>query len=153
MLMLGKIRSASMIAIVSLGVTSAAPAQAADTEDILGVIVGLAAIAAIADRAKDDDRGKVHRSYRDNRSIRHYNSKKRNRFVLPEHCLRRSETRRGLRTVLPVRCLERSGVRTSRLPHRCERRAELRRGVRNVFGARCRQRVGYTVGQRHNRRW
>ena len=139
---IGKMKTGAMIAVMSIGMTAAAPARAFDGEDLLGVIVGLAAIAAINGSLKDDDRGKAHRSYRQHRSR-----------ILPEACLRRVETRRGVRDVLGARCLERSGIRTARLPDRCERRIERRHGVRRVFGVRCLQKAGYRIGWDRARRY
>ncbi len=152
---LGRLNRILAIAILASGTVFAAPAKALDGEEVIGVIIGLAALAAISNELRDDKDDEVkpkhHRSQERFRDRPYYGRdtfRQRGFRVLPEACLRRVETARGHRNVLGIRCLERNGIRTARLPERCERNVLTRRGDRVVFGARCLRNAGYEIGRR-----
>ncbi|MEM9343339.1 MAG: hypothetical protein AAGA87_09850 [Pseudomonadota bacterium] len=137
-----KLIATTMIAgALALNPMASAPAQAGDAKDVLGVIVGLAALAAIANEIDNnrDNRARSRVVIRNNNHTRHRSR------VLPSQCLRTLETDRGFRNVLRARCLERNGVRTARLPDRCERTVQTRRGFGTAFAARCLQRQGFAI--------
>ena len=129
---------------MALNPMASAPAQAGDTKDAIGIILGLAALAAIANEIDDNRASRHNRASRNSVIIRNNNQRHRAR-VLPAQCLRTLETDRGLRNVLRARCLERNGVRTARLPDRCERTIQTRRGFGTGFAARCLQRQGFAI--------
>ena len=141
---------------LALSPLSAKPTHAADAHDILGAVVGLAILGAIAGDL-DDNRVNRQRSQsqrytpypRDsyyNNGVRHGNKhygnkhsgkKRRHDNVLPGECLRVLEGRNRDRIVFPARCLRREGIATRNLPDRCIRGVDTRRGATNVYGARC----------------
>ncbi len=128
------------------------PAQAADTGDILGGIVGLAILGALANELNDDrferqpqtrvyrpyENGVYNNGYYNGNGVKRGHNKRRHNNVLPGECLRVVEGRNRDRIVFPARCLRREGIATRNLPDRCIRRVDTRRaGVINVYGARC----------------
>lgn len=146
----------------SLALGAGAPARAADAEDVIGVLAGIAAVAIIANRLEDrnerrEDRVTVdHRRHDDGYATlrrpgddrRHWTTSRR----LPEHCVRLVDDRRGTHRVFTRRCLANEGIRTSRLPERCAFDVRTRRGPVTVYGAHCLRREGWQVA-RNERYW
>lgn len=125
--------------------TGARPAAALEGEELLGLIIGLGALAAIGNELADrrDERAKPapavpHARYR--------HARPRHR-ALPAACLRTVDTYRGERRVFGARCLARNDVRLARLPDRCRFDIRTNRGFRPVYGSRCLRREGYTVAR------
>lgn len=131
---------------------STKPAHAADTGDILGGIVGLAILGALANELNDRNEtstaqtrtyrpynnGVYNNGYYNGNGLKRGHNKRRHNNVLPGECLRVIEGRNRDRIVFPARCLQREGIATRNLPDRCIRRIEARRnGPMNVYGARC----------------
>ncbi len=122
---------------------AATPSQAADAGDVLGAVVGIAALAAIAnsidngrnDNLRETNRGQIDffNGKRGVRGVPH----RRNARVLPSRCLRVLDGQRRNTIVFPERCLNRNGVSDRALPLRCERQVRTSRGRLDVFGARC----------------
>lgn len=130
---------------------SAKPAQAADAHDILGAVIGLGILGALASELDDGRTAQTRkytpyngngvyngdRYYKGN-GVRHGHYKRQNDRVLPGACLRVLEGRNRDRIVFPARCLRREGIATRTLPDRCIRRVDTRRqGAINVYGAEC----------------
>ena len=144
--------SAATAAAIALSPMASAPARAADADDILGALLGLAVLGVIVNEVNDrnDDRvtttrrtstvnyGKHHRGNK-------YGHNNRRSRVLPSQCLRVFEGRRNDRLVFPERCLNRQGISDAALPNRCERRINARRGPITVYGARCMADAGWRL--------
>ena len=153
--LLGRINKCLAIGLLVSGTVMAAPAKALDGEEVVGVIIGLAALAALSNELNDDKdkavhqhRYKPHGQYRD-RQFHGQRTFHRRARVLPDACVRRVETPRGYRNILAARCLERNGIRTARLPDRCERQFYGNRGARYGYGVRCLRNAGFDIGRRH----
>ncbi|MEM6824604.1 MAG: hypothetical protein AAF566_05800 [Pseudomonadota bacterium] len=147
------ILAAAMLAHINI-----TPAQAADADDILGALLGLAVLGVIVHEVTDKDDGKRATTRRSNsivhndRAFRHGERPRRSR-VLPGECLRVFEGRRAEQIVFPERCLKRNGISHARLPYRCERRIDTRRGQINVYGARCLADAGWRLPRLSRSRW
>ena len=126
---------------IALNPMASAPAHAGDAKDALGVIIGLAALAAIANEIDNNRTTRHSGATRNAIIIRNHNRAR----VLPAQCVRRFDTNQGPRNILRARCLERNGIRTARLPDRCERTIQTRRGFGTGFAARCLQRQGFAI--------
>ena len=150
---------------VALAVTGASTIQArADSDDVVGALIGLAIIAGIASAIDDDDdHNRVDRRHRDQFRHSQYSQQyryrddvrerprrlRRHAKVLPRRCQRVYETRRGERVGFARGCLNRR-VSSLSLPRRCLREAETNRGWQRFYGKRCLLRHGYRVaGRRH----
>ena len=163
--------TAAALAAVGIAITPA-PA-AADGEDLVRIIAGLAVagiiVKAIDDRGDRrsvvkthgelmsyDDRyvdgrrvinGKVYRYHRDDKrgpkAGRGYK-----KHALPDRCLLWVETSRGKRLAYGQRCLNRHYKFANKLPETCETVIRTNRGFRPVFGARCLRRDGWRVASR-----
>lgn len=142
---------------IALSPVSAMPAKATDAGDLIGAVLGIAAIAAIANEVRDD------RSGRDTPASRRAGSKpawrhddrrhERHRArVLPGECLRVTEGRRDDRIVFPEQCLNRAGIRDRDLPGRCETRLRTRSGRLDVYRARCLADAGWSLPRIATRR-
>ncbi|MEO1789968.1 MAG: hypothetical protein AAFR34_09705 [Pseudomonadota bacterium] len=139
---------------IALGVAAPRPAQAENGEAIVGVIVGVAALALIA-KAIEDNREEekartqratrfhatpnVTRQHRHGHQSRIYNRAR----ILPDQCFRTIETRSGVRQVFGQRCLQRNGVNTARLPGACAYQVRTQRGIRTVYAGRCLRQNGW----------
>jgi len=137
-------------------------AQAANGEEVLGLLAGLAVLAIIANEIDDDDvkakpksKKKVHYSNRYRNDDRYYyenryrDQRRHNaRRALPERCLWSNRTNVGPPRVFSARCLRRAGVNIDRLPNRCAFRLDTDRGPRRVYGARCLRRSGWQIAGR-----
>ncbi|MEM6303706.1 MAG: hypothetical protein AAF744_03240 [Pseudomonadota bacterium] len=146
-------RFIALIAAASVALTafSAAPAKA-DDEDVaraLAAILGVAIIGkVISDRKKKDDR-KVTRVVPDRpmepkplpRRV------KRDRKLLPGHCLRRFESRRGVYRGFGERCLRNNYRFAHRLPQHCTVELRGRNGPRYIYEARCLRNAGYRLAR------
>ncbi len=141
---------------LALGPVATAPASAADTKDVLGALLGIAALAAIAHEVKENkaERNRTTRrvynddgyyyggdGYRD----RSWDRRDRQAKVLPGECLRVLDNGRHDGIVFPARCLSRNGVRTRELPDRCETQVRTREGRIDVYRARCLADAGWTL--------
>ncbi|MBK5934894.1 hypothetical protein C8N32_103138 [Rhodovulum imhoffii] len=143
----------SAVAALSLAVAGAAPARAADADDIAKALFGAATLFVIVKGLEKDDKPRAQRDRRPRvephrprqEIIRPAPS--RAKRALPGACVRHIETRRGAtRKVVGQRCLERQGYR-GRLPRACEVIVETRRGDRLGYGAHCLRQKGYRVAR------
>ena len=138
---------------------AARPAQANDGIDTIGLILGLGALAAIANEARKRDRKPAAKQYHHHKPKAQYGhahgQKKKvyrpanrghNRWTLPARCLREIRTPRGTRRALGAPCLRNNGVRVRSLPPRCRFEAGNGRGPA-VYAARCLRREGYQIGK------
>ena len=153
---------------VAAGLVAPAPARA-DNDDLAKAILGIAAIAIIANAIDDrNDRkasstlragrlGSVDRydRYRDDDGIYRHGKRRGpkarrgyKKHALPRSCLREVETRRGDRLFYGSRCLNRNFRFASKLPDHCETLVRTRRGFRSFFAARCLRRDGWRVARR-----
>ena len=142
----------------ALAFGSGSPVRAADAEDVIGVLAGIAAVAIIANRLEDrkerkDSKVTVdHRRYDDGyATLRRPGDSHRNwkpARSLPERCVRLVDDRRGTHRVLTRRCLANEGIRVSRLPQQCAFDVRTRRGPVAVYGAHCLKRNGWNIAQR-----
>lgn len=153
---------------------TAAPARA-DTDDVIGIVLGLAALGivgkAIADRNKDDDRKKVttrrqvnqiythrhsglgyhrHDASRPHRHGGNSNGLRPNQFTsrwqLPDRCYRTVRTDDRVFRGYGRRCLSKHYDYFTTLPRNCSRELYDRNGNRkNIFTQRCLRRSGYIV--------
>ena len=139
-------------------------AQAANGEEVLGLLAGLAVLAIIANELDDDDekatpkpKKKKQAHYEDrsrNKKGYYYENRYRDqrqhsaRRALPERCLWSNRTNVGPPRVFSARCLRRAGVNIDRLPNRCAFRLDTDRGPRRVYGARCLRRSGWQIAGR-----
>lgn len=170
---MSRLLSATLAAALALTPVTVTPSQAADAEDIVGVLAGIATI-AILSRALDDDRsGSSTRSrataakhddrrwyddrdgywVRDGRTWRfvpRHDRRHASRKTLPEACLFTFETDRGNYRAFGENCLKnRMRDKARYLPRECERTIRTRRGNRDIYMARCLSREGWTVEARH----
>ena len=139
---------------IALGVVAPRPAQAENGEAIVGVIVGVAALALIAKAIEDNREEEKARAQRATRVDATPNSTRINRHgqhsrlynrsrILPDQCFRTIETRSGVRRVFGQRCLQRNGVNTARLPGACAFQVRTQRGIRTVYAGRCLRQNGW----------
>jgi hypothetical protein len=141
--------------VLALSPVATVPAKAAETRDIIGAIIGIAAIGAIAhqiSKNRKEQRGQPDRrkTYDDRRQWRHddrrgHGNGYRQARVLPGQCLRVLDGGRQDGIVFPERCLWQSGVRRDRLPRHCETQIQTYRGPVDVYPARCLARAGWTL--------
>lgn len=141
-----------------------APAQAADTKDVLGALLGIAAVAAIANevRKNRDDKRTTNRSSQydpyypggqwDGQRGRHHGH--REARVLPGQCLRVVDggRRNDDGIVFPQHCLNQAGVRSRDLPDHCMSRVRSREGRIPVYEARCLADAGWSLPRLSARR-
>lgn len=146
------ILTAVTAAALALSPMATAPARAADAHDIIGTILGVAALAAIANELNEDRSPQYGRSsrrvtYDDGRYGRNgsYDRNRRYAQVLPGECLRVLDGGRTDSIVFPERCLNSNGIRTSRLPQRCESTVRTRQGRLDVYHARCLADAGWRL--------
>ena len=134
---------------VALAITGASAVQArADSDDLVGALIGLAFIAALASAIDDDNDSNDSRTVR--RHDRGYHTGHghgRRAGVLPRRCDRIFETRRGDRRGYGLRCLDRHAAHLH-LPRACLREGFTDRGRRAFYGKRCLRREGYRVAGR-----
>jgi len=140
---------------LALSPVASVPARAADTRDIVGAIIGIAAIGAIAhqiNKNRKEQRGQPDRrkTYDDGRHWRHddrrgYGRDRRDARVLPGQCLRILDGGRHDGIVFPESCLRQSGVHYGQLPRHCETQIRTYRGTVDVYPARCLARAGWTL--------
>jgi len=120
-------------ALALAGLTSVAtPARSDTTEDLMRLLLGIAAIAIVV-HAVDDRRTPRHIS----------------RWVLPDACMETVRVRSRHVDVYNARCLERSGYRS--LPQYCQVPMRTDRGERRSFLAQCLYDAGYQREQRYVR--
>lgn len=149
-----KLLAPALALLIALGVATPRPAHAQNGETIVGVIVGVAALALIA-KAIEDNREEE--KARAQRATRHHSKPNQTRLhrhghqsriynrarVLPDQCFRTIETRNGVRRIFGQRCLQRNGVNTARLPSTCAYQIRTQRGIRTVYGGRCLRQNGW----------
>ena len=130
----------------ALALSSTAAPAAADSRDrgrLIGTIVGIGALAVIAnelakDKKKDDRRDPPRPGWGGHDSR-----------VLPAACAFDIRDRDGSRrTVLGKSCLERSFRDARRLPRDCAFEIRDRGDRRTVYGERCLERAGYRIARR-----
>lgn len=153
---------------------SAAPARAADGEDIAKALAGIAAIAIIGkaikdSRDKDDDdkrvsrdrhhdndrwdRGRHDRDDRWNRDRRRGHDRDRDRGhrrdarALPGACFQRFDTNRGTVRAFGRYCLSRNYRHARSLPNHCEMNVRTRRGTVRAYEPSCLRRQGYSIAR------
>lgn len=150
-----KIVAAALAATLALGPLSAAPARAADGEDIAKAILGATALFVIVNEIDKDKKRKSYRdvqpAQRDWRDAwgndRHrYQNRHRSSREIPAYCVNRIETRKGPRFLVGERCAEKAGARN--LPKHCEVDIRGRHSQRDVYGLRCLKNEGYRVEAR-----
>jgi predicted membrane chloride channel (bestrophin family) len=125
---------------------TAAPAQARDTHDALGIILGLGIVAAIANQ---HSKNRNNRAQTVNRNRNHNTFKpvqrqqRQHRRNLPQQCLRNFRTDFGRIQAYGSRCLSNNMRNVSRLPSSCERYIYTPRGQRTVFSPACLRNNGF----------
>ncbi|MEM0948457.1 MAG: hypothetical protein AAGK37_13695 [Pseudomonadota bacterium] len=142
-----------------------APAQSRlEGQELLGILLGLGALAAIAKevRDRDDEKEKARAARKLAPVQRHkpsapvydefhydhdYRRPVRHSDFLPANCRRGDVRLKDNSRVLGARCLRRFDVETRRLPERCRHRVTTQGGPRTVFGIRCLRRSGYEVAR------
>ncbi len=155
----------ALMAVTALSIALAPAAATAESRlegrEVLGLILGLGALAAIANELRDRDA--LRPATRSQRApIRQtrlpapvydefwYNPNGRQGVwdtgTLPSNCTRADVRLRDSR-VLGDRCLRRFDVETRNLPRECRHRVDTRDGRQTVFGIRCLQRSGYEVAR------
>lgn len=148
---------------IALAITGVSTVQArADTEDVIGVLLGLAIVAGVASALDDDDkRVDRHRDgyYSNNDRYAHrYDYRERDhryrsrvRAAL-RNCEREFRTRRGTQLGYGQRCLERRLNRVD-LPDRCLREGRINHRWRSFYAKRCLHNEGlHRQGQLRARR-
>ena len=153
-----RMKNIALTGCLALGIAlspTARPAQALDGIETIGLIIGLGALAALANDRKDNgDRAKPKAQVTHNqvnhgpvfrKADKTQQTFKKKRRILPRACVREVRTPRGEIRALGRRCLRNHEVRVGRLPGQC--RFETRNGRRVVYGARCLQRNGYAIGR------
>jgi hypothetical protein len=130
----------------SLAITSfaAAPARAANNEDLAKFLFGATALVIIGKALSDNDRNKANHSETRPRP-RPYNKKE-----LPRRCLTRAETAVGEARVYRAKCLNRHYSRADRLPQACRLPIWTHKGRKPGYLARCLRDRGYTPSPRQN---
>ncbi|MEX0338233.1 MAG: hypothetical protein AB3N11_04250 [Arenibacterium sp.] len=119
----------ALIVSSAIGVTAlAAPARAADAEDIAGALFGIAALALIGKALSDRDKDKVvvtqpsHPSH--TKPVRPLKPRPLppavSRFDLPAHCLRDFQVNRDRVRLLGAGCLRRHYRHVNSLPYACQ---------------------------------
>ncbi len=155
------------ITALSIALTPAtAPAESRlEGQEILGLLLGLGALAAIVNEVRDRDEVRpATRTYRapirqsrlpapvyeefwyDRQERRKNQRFSRHTRLLPSNCIRPDVTLRNSR-VLGDPCLRRFDVQTRRLPEQCRHRVNTRSGWRTVFRVRCLRKSGYEVAR------
>ncbi len=123
------------LAVAAGGLTATATPARADTEDVLGVLAGLAALYAIGrvihenrDRPQD-----VRSPGRPNPNAGHGP-----RRVAPARCFRDGHDVHGnYYRGYGARCMQNNVRRPGALPPQCIRQVQTHRGWRNIYGGRC----------------
>ena len=160
-------------ALAAVGIAFTPAPAAADGDDLVKIIAGLAVagiiVKAIDDRNNRDSVVKTHgkllryddryidrRRVIDGKVYRYHRDGKRGpkagrgykKHALPDRCLRWVETSRGTRLAYGQRCLNRHYKFANKLPETCETVIRTPRGFRAVYGARCLRRDGWRVARR-----
>ena len=137
---------------LAFGPQNAAPAKAFEGEEILGIVLGLAALAALSQEFNRDDDKKGHK-YRPHSQGQKYghskyrpNSYRPHHYALPGRCVTQVRTSRGTRSVLGERCLRDANYRISALPRNCRFSFRTRHGVRYGYSAYCLRQAGFAIG-------
>lgn len=147
----------------SLALGTAATPALADRGETMRTIVGIAALAIIANeiaknnKKKDQDRAYGHtppppvwnqgQDWRHDRWDDRHGRRKQVRDSLPAVCSFDVRGQRGPSTVVSKSCLRDQGIRI-KLPERCEFPIRTRYGAEQVYGASCLQSEGYRIGGR-----
>jgi hypothetical protein len=159
-------------AAIALGSFGAAPAQAADSEELARLLFGAATIAIIVSglnnqngnqaragtRIHEQDRGRDQYRTHDRGAIRGEVITRRNGHgtvitphrpaqtrSVPQACQRTIATSNGTRRLFGVPCLQREGVNIARLPQDCRRTVDLQNRSVDAFGSRCLRSSGVTI--------
>ena len=128
-----------------LGLAAPAPARAANEGEVIGAVLGIAALIALANELDDDDRKRNRgpaysrprdRDHWDRPSYRH------GRKTLPRECIRRVETRNGPRRFLGKGCARREGYHRP-LPQACKAHRASNRTGRSIYRVGCLRNRGY----------
>jgi hypothetical protein len=156
--------AAALALALALMPVSAQPARAQETDQLLGLLVGIGALYAIGRALSDHgerapaalpprtvapepvrpvgERAWPHgrKGYPDHRE----------RFakVVPADCFRRVETRHGTVRGFPRYCVERTMRHADRLPAQCLTRVRTERGPRDVYRAGCLRSEGWRMDDR-----
>lgn len=140
--MFKKATATLLSATIVLTSLTAAPARAASDEDLIKLLFGIAAIAIIADAARDHEPQSEPET-----QTRHIPRRHR---ILPSECLVEVDARRGPDvTMFGRRCLERNYRFAARLPEACLVTVENRRGRERVgYTPRCLVRRGFRISER-----
>ncbi|MEZ5686902.1 MAG: hypothetical protein R3D78_13945 [Paracoccaceae bacterium] len=160
------VTTALMAATIALGAlgASATPAAALSKQDrqILGALIGLGVLAAVADSAEnnrrapppvsryDDNRwdGDRHGDYRRPAPEPHRPARVDRRYMIPAQCVEEVRLRGKWREVVSERCMARNRVET-RLPRACRFDIRDPRGDREaVYGRNCLEQEGFRVTRR-----
>ena len=141
-----------VIAAVTIAGISAAPARA-ETSDLAKILLGIGAVAIIANasKKKKSSTTTTSSSYSTkNSTIITYppNSRPRSHarksYALPENCLYSYNAHRGTRELYSGTCLSRLPYRLADLPSSCAYLVQNRHGVRSkAFGPKCLARSGF----------
>ena len=144
------------VAMLALSPAAAAPAAAAETDQIAKLILGLAAagvIAKVISDRRDDDKNHKSEVRRDRlprlqgapaASGGYMHSRK----LLPASC-ERTLAREHVRAVMPAQCLRERGIDTRSLPRACVFPALSGRKTRvDVYGLGCLKERGFEVATR-----
>ena len=153
--MLNHLPKSAMVAVLTfaLAFTSVAAtpnqARAADAEDVIGVLAGLAALYAIGRAIQDNNDD--HRADPIRPRPGAGNGGHRGPRVAPARCFREFDTRNGVRRGYGARCMQNNVRRPGLLPPECIRRVQTYRGTRNLYGGRCLVQNGWhrEAGWRH----
>ena len=142
--------------------TAFAPAPARAGDEAQRVILGIAALSALAailhaQERQNDSReaittGPTVHNYYGHQSQRGHVAPPRSAIVtkpradvLPAGCLRRVQTQHGGRSFLGRRCLQQHHVNTAALPQACLRELDFGRRDVNAWNAQCLERSGYRL--------
>lgn len=146
--------SAATAAALMLMPVAPSPVQAAELDDLVVPLLGVAILGAIVSSANSNNDNDTATSAasrqvsvnRTSHNQRHHRPQSRyaRQKVLPGQCLRVLEGRES-RIVFPESCLNRVGIRDRELPNRCERRVNTRNGRLDIYGARCLAQAGWEL--------
>lgn len=141
---------------------SAQPARAFDGENVIGLIFGLAALAALQNKFEQDDRKTTvtrphsYKPYGYKQKKKHSKPSKRygvRNYALPGRCVHEIRTARGYRPVVGERCLREHRYQTSNLPRYCRFSVQTRRRTGYAYSVPCLRDAGFVIGaSRYSRR-
>ncbi|WP_212522971.1 hypothetical protein [Actibacterium sp. MT2.3-13A] len=145
-----KFLTAGLVALTLAASPMAATPARADSEDLALALLGLAALAAIANELDDiyvkPKRGRGHGKH-DDRYDRYDRHDRYGRAPeLPARCVLQLDTPRGNREVVMAACLERDGLRRA-LPEYCSAPHASRLLGQRAYGLDCLRAEGYRVGR------